>query len=391
LKNPLYLASLFLLLCFVFYCKKTVEVDKVERIMEDGVEVIINHLEPYRIKGEPSNIHLEKEFVLDTENDVMVNLGLTDIGEFDVDSKGNIYLINQKASENIIFKFDREGNFVHSFCRRGQGPGELQMAIHLRINSQDEIEITDVYKKLLIFNKDGDLVKEFPFARRVAIGLMVIPLSSKNYLILWGGNDPPGDYLIRRPLSLFNANLEEIKKFGEYKVPNYMNGKSVKGTSSFAYCLGNRHIFVGNDDEDYEVWVYDLEGNLTRKIKKDYKKVPISKEFIEELMKVLESDQLRKKMTYFPESFPPYQAFFSDDKGRLFVMTYEKGEAHNEHVFDIFNADGIFIGRKNLKVFFNPIEDGFVLWATIKENRFYCRNEKESSFKEFVVYKMRWE
>jgi len=35
---------------------------KVERIMEDGVEVIVHHLEPYQIKGEPSVLHLEEEF-----------------------------------------------------------------------------------------------------------------------------------------------------------------------------------------------------------------------------------------------------------------------------------------------------------------------------------------
>ena len=41
--------------------------DKVERIVEDGVEVIINHLEPYEIKGEPNNVYLEKIFSINTE------------------------------------------------------------------------------------------------------------------------------------------------------------------------------------------------------------------------------------------------------------------------------------------------------------------------------------
>jgi len=391
MKKLLLILPLVFLLCITFGCQKPAEEAKVERIMEDGVEVVINHLEPYRIKGEPSTFHLEKEFVIDTETAELANLGLTDIGAFDVDSEGNVCIVNPRATENVIFKFDREGKFVHSFCRKGQGPGELQMTAHLRINSQDEIEITEVYKKLLIFDKDGVLVKEIPFASHVTIGLMVIPLSNENYLILWGANDPSGDYLIRRPLSLFNSNFEEIKKLGEYKVPNYLRGKSVKGTSLFAYSLAKRHIFVGNDDEDYEIWIYDLEGNLIRKIRKDYKKVPISKEFIEELMKVLENDSFRRKMTYFPESFPPYQAFFTDDRDRLFIMTYEKGDDSDEYTFDIFNSDGLFIGRKNLKVFFNPVEEGFLLWSMIKENRFYCRNEKESGFKELVVYKMSWE
>ena len=54
--------------------------------MEDGVEVIVNHLEPYKIKGEPSTLHLEEKFTLDTERDEIAEIGLTDTQDFDVDS-----------------------------------------------------------------------------------------------------------------------------------------------------------------------------------------------------------------------------------------------------------------------------------------------------------------
>ncbi len=40
---------------------------QIEKITEDGVEVIINHLEPYEIKGEPNNVYLEKIFSINTE------------------------------------------------------------------------------------------------------------------------------------------------------------------------------------------------------------------------------------------------------------------------------------------------------------------------------------
>jgi len=40
---------------------------QIEKITEDGVEVIINHHEPYEIKGEPNNVYLEKIFSINTE------------------------------------------------------------------------------------------------------------------------------------------------------------------------------------------------------------------------------------------------------------------------------------------------------------------------------------
>jgi hypothetical protein len=67
--------------------------DQVEKTVEDGVEVIINHLEPYEVKGKPNNLFLEEEFRIDTEKDEIAETGLTDISNrgFGVDSEGSIY------------------------------------------------------------------------------------------------------------------------------------------------------------------------------------------------------------------------------------------------------------------------------------------------------------
>ena len=89
--------------------------DKVERIIDDGVEVVINHLEPYKIEGEPSNLILEEEFRIDTEDDEVAKTGLTDIFDFIVDMEGHIYFDNYKNPENMIHKFDREGYHSISF------------------------------------------------------------------------------------------------------------------------------------------------------------------------------------------------------------------------------------------------------------------------------------
>jgi hypothetical protein len=83
---------------------------------------------------------------------------------------------------------------------------------------------------------------------------------------------------------------------------------------------------------------------------------------------------------------PPFLAFFSDDEGRLFVMTYEKGENPGEYICDIFNPDGVCVGRKSLKVFHG--ESG--LHATMKNGRFYCLHEKSNGYKELIVYRVEW-
>jgi len=38
--------------------------DQVTKIQENNVDVIINHLEPYHLKGEPGRLKLEKIFII---------------------------------------------------------------------------------------------------------------------------------------------------------------------------------------------------------------------------------------------------------------------------------------------------------------------------------------
>lgn len=60
----------------------------------------------------------------------------------------------------------------------------------------------------------------------------------------------------------------------------------------------------------------------------------------------------------------------------------EKGGNHGEIIRDVFNRDGAFIARKSLPKSFG---------IKSKKNLFYCVREKDSGYKELVVYKMRWE
>ena len=76
---------LFLVLAMSMFISCGSKQDKIERYMEDGVEIIINHKEPHKIKGELSTLHLEEEFRIDTEKDEVARVGLADIYRFDVD------------------------------------------------------------------------------------------------------------------------------------------------------------------------------------------------------------------------------------------------------------------------------------------------------------------
>ena len=383
----------FVLFCILmlFHCGP--KQDKVERTIENGVEVVINHLKPYQIRGEPFNLSLEKEFTIDLEKDEIANIGLTDsLAGVDVDSVGNIFLFQYPSGgRNIVFKFDRNGKFVTSFGLRGQGPGEVNFAWHIRVSNQDKIVITGpADRKLFFYSNDGEFEKYITFSSAVQEAL---PLDNGNFLIKGYEVTVPESKHIEWPLCLFNSKLEKIKELDKYFRLDEFKADTIEFPEPVLInSISNRKIYTGYGKRGYEIWVFDLDGNLMRKIRKEFQPVGIPEGVKEETRKATEDPRyvIYGKKIRFSKHWPPFQYLFTDDEGRLFVMTYEEGENPSEYMYDVFNSDGVFIDRMSLG---NLVFESYwnIQYVTARKNRLYCLRRKDSGYRELVVYKMIWE
>ena len=383
----LLIMPLVFLFCFSFGCQKQEQID---RIIEDGVEVVINHQEPYRVKGTPSTLILEKEIAIDMERDDLAEIGLPDVSSVDTDSKGNIYFFRYRRSEYFIFKFDKNGNFLKSFGRAGQGPGEIQMISQGLINSKDNIIISDeANRKIIFFDNSGELDKEVSYVSNIESAL---PLENGNHLIRRRIRDNSLQSLPHK-LILSNANFEEIKELDVYNQPLFWEGGNKRPYRAFLFewRITKDRIYIGNEQRGYEILVYDLDGNLLRKIRKDYIPSPMPEYLKEESEKSLADNPGRQRWFYVPEETPPFNSFFIDDDERLFVRTYEEGLNEDEYVHDVFTSDGIYFSRQILKSYGKLSPDLMPLIAVAKSSKLYCLQEKESGYKELVVYKIKWE
>ena len=378
----------------------------VEKIVEDGVEAVINHLEPCTIKGEPNTLTLEEEFTIDTERNDIKKIGLANIWNFDIDSEENIYMVGYKnyESKNCIFKFDRNGNFVSSFGQRSQELSETGRLSVQKINDSDVVLVPDIVNyTLVIFSTDGSLMKEIPIRLDIdefkmeavsdSFAMEVNQLENRNYLIQWQIDHRNYKYDHQLPLILYSSEFERIKELGRYIILDFTTAEKLRGIFPvFTWSISDGKIFLGTEENGYEINVYDLEGNLVRKIKKEYEPVKVPDEYKKYIMKMAETVPWGDKI-YFPEFMPPFQYIFVDDEGRLFVMTYEKGVKPGEYFYDIFNSDGIFIGRISLGNYgfsgYLGTEGPLVVKA--KNYRIYCLRGKERGSHELVVYKMNWE
>ncbi len=389
----LLLATLSLLYC----CNS--KQDEEIRIMEEGTEVIINRQEPHTIQGELNTLHLKKELTIDFERHDLKEKGIREIIGLDVDSEGNIYFIVSRTAADLILKFDADGNFVHSFGRRGEGPGELIAPRYLRVDESGHLQISDNNrKKIYFFNQNGELTKTIPTASNHRVATL---LENGKILAVKSSFDREEGW-IEYPIILCDENLEEIKLLGSGRtMQNFTISKTINPLLIYmdynVLRATNGRIYVGHFRGEYEFLVYDAEGNLLRKIRKDYRKVEVSEKLKEEILnwgKSFPTFEEMKEKVYFPEFHPPFQFFFLDEESRLYVMTYERGKGPNSFVYDIFNSEGLFIGRIELdnhgSSSFSFTGIAVPLDVVAKNGRIYCIREKENGYKELVVYRMSW-
>jgi len=362
--------------------------EKAKKIREDGVEVILNPLRPAQKNGQPSELVLKEALTVDLGNPDLAAAGLAEPALMDVDSAGNIYVTTQRSNINFIFKLDQYGKYVTSFGRKGQGPGELQFPTWAAFSPKEELFVVDLTRRrLLIFNKAGILITEKAIEFSTPL---IFPLSGEKFLAAFYEYDPEAEYS-QNVLFICNNKLEKIKELDRTKSLNMAKAKQVDGVGSRSiFAVTPQYIYRGNTERGYDIWIYDHEGRLIKKIRKEHSPVKVDESFKENTTKRFERAPEILKKLYFAKTFPPFQFGFADERGFLFVMTYEKGKRLGEYVYDVFDPEGIFIAKTSFPNYGRYGISQTPLFAMARKGHVYCFREQESGFKEILVYKMPW-
>ena len=128
-----------------------------------------------------------------------------------------------------------------------------------------------------------------------------------------------------------------------------------------------------------EIRELDLNGNLEKKMRKEYQPVEVSEEFKKKTMDEFDNPRLAilRDKIFFPEYHPPFQYFFTDEEGHIFVMTNEESEIPGEYMYDIFNSEGLFISRTSLGNL-TGMSQWNLQYAKARNKRLYCLKVKEN-------------
>ncbi|MGD8536335.1 MAG: 6-bladed beta-propeller [Candidatus Aminicenantes bacterium] len=331
----------------------------------NGVTVVTNPDEP-----------LYGELVFDLEEDLSIgredddNYMFFRIIDIKVDGDGNIYVFERG---NIrVQKFDRNGNFLCTIGRQGQGPGEYQRPIELLLADKRGIIGVKDMMKLVVFDKDGHyLDKDIPFEKYYHD--LVIDSSG----ILWGycfdrEGDDEATADLYKALVKINDKGQIAETFDRFSFDLYQERLEGGATLSIGTgeeydlhlsLLGEQNVIYGYSKE-YELNVIDLEGKLQTKIKKEE---PYQSFSVEERQK--------HKRGNVPEYKPFFYSIFTDSEDRIYAQKTSAIRIKDvEKTFDVFSKDGYYLYRTVCPLTPFAIKDGF----------FYTRVENEDTGEVFV-------
>ncbi len=333
--------------------------------IEDGIKVIKNPQEPLY---EAVEFKLEEDLIISNEQDK--DYLFYRIKGMAVDPKDNIYIIDYSNYRVLIF--DKNGKPIQTIGRQGQGPGEFESPVGMRLdNTTGDIYVRDMFRTIDVFSKNGD------FNKLVSSILFIedfFPLDDGT--IFTRINETSDEELkSEQVLCRINDKGEVLNSIGRFEHPALMRRMSSGGTfgTSTGFELAV-HTSVLNQDrivygysKNYELNIIDREGKSLYIVQKDAPKPKFTSK----------EQSIYKRIKFpVPEFKPYFYLIFTDSKGRIYVQTNKAEDGIRgygpidkaEKEVDVFSQEGYYLYRTVLPPNTTVIKDGYLYSFDLDED-----------------------
>ena len=347
----------------------------------DGIKTYHNKNIP---ADEKLEIKIKELFTIDSEDEKLNDSSRTinSIYTIHVDYDGNIYVLDNTRSN--IKKFDKNGKFIKSIGRKGQGPGEFGFCITAEIMNEEIVCNDYDAQKLVVFDKDGNFKRNMIMDKGVP--QIYEMLNNKKILSNFNFWEVIEDEVYTTTTIILCDSIFENRN----DTLRYVRMKTLRNSEEdyrfnfWGRAVKDDRIYLSrNDINEYLIDVYDLNGNLLHTISKSYIKVKYTPKEIEGINKFIKDYSGDPEA---PNTKLVYKKSISDlrvDKyDRLWVDSSlaPKKEAENEefrgYSFDIFK-DGVYQNRINI-----GFPEGYYP-AIFRNGKIYAYNKDLSSIKVF--------
>jgi len=270
---------------------------------ENGVKIIKNPEEP--LYGEII-FELEEDLSIGREDDE--NYMFYRVRDFEVDDQGNIYVADM--ANYRIQKFDKDGKYLQTIGRQGQGPGEFEQPTMVRVDEKTgNIYVKDHVTNIDIFNRQGEYIKSIHLQNVIHdFG----PLENENILaVISKASESELDYTHALCKINFDGEIENIYSEFPYTLfAKKMEGGTILIGTGFELSLKLSELesstFIYGYSKEYELNVITSEGQLLYKIRKD-----------EPYPKFTSKEKKEFRRIPLPEYKPYVFSILTDSEGRI--------------------------------------------------------------------------
>jgi hypothetical protein len=315
-------------------------------VTENGILVTVNN-------GTPADSNFTVKFqetaLINSENQQNPQKYIEKPICFEFDADQNIFILDQKTSR--IRKYDKSGKFLLAFGGTGSGTGQFTLANSFSIRKDTLFVFDWIGLKVIKFDLMGNCLFEtrlssfdkFPADPRAFGGFYVNIKDSVS-------SDLSGKSYTYRELSLFDQEFNLIRSLHKNKYPNITDREYDPAENTSLFTLSDSLIYIyENSKDDYSIDVYNKEGTILRRIKKDYSRIKMTAEEMNDFT----DEGARNGKRYRAEYKNSVNYMFIDKYDRLWVNS-SSAENENGLYFDIFEND-IFLKRIRL-----DIDDDFI-------------------------------
>lgn len=278
--------------------------------------------------------------------------------DVELDQLGRVYVLDRLAK--AVRVFDREGRFVRSLGREGEGPGEFSNPFGLAWDRDGNLWVVDVHlRRYSVFDTAGVHLREY----RRAVG---------GYSWPWPGRFGRGGVLYEASLTaagrdhlvgfLPGEDLTPVDSFPDALVipegTDFWNLQDERGLGAIVsipfgrkamWALDERaNLWVGHSGS-YSVAKRNLRGDTLLLLERAAEPIPVSTAERDGAVEGLGRYATHPKMdlSRIPGTKPFFQSLIPDDAGNLWVLREGPSESW---FFDVFADDGAYLGRVELPV-----------------------------------------
>ena len=272
--------------------------------------------------------------------------------------------VQMKVGQNRLFVSEGTTIYIYSlkdftlirkFGKSGEGPREFKVnpfGPPMVIAYGDNKLWVSSDAKLSTWTPDGDFIKEM----KVPPFQVFFPIKDK---YVASGSSPGKNKKVYVNIALYDANLKMIKELyqSDWEVgPNFSWSFPM---GAFTYVPYKNKIYLIAAREGFAIDVFDLQGNKTESIRKEYQELKVPASYKSDILKWFQTSpefkqffEFFKQRLAFKSHFPPIQWMLVNDD-RIYVFTFMQKDGLTEcRILDLRGTE--------LKRVFLPLKKGIL-------------------------------